>query len=150
MEFTPQWLLNLGLRWDDYRSTLDVPAYTLNGVSTAAAHAQVNASFTNYQAGLVYKPTANSSIYASYGTSSTPPGNDAGDGLDALTTAVQSLAPQDSKNYELGTKWEVLPGGRLSVSAALFRSEMKLRPRERRSSSSDSSRHSSTAPSGIT
>ncbi|MYM22733.1 TonB-dependent siderophore receptor [Duganella sp. FT135W] len=124
VEFTPQWLLNVGVRWDDYRSTLDVPTYTLNGVTTAAAHAEVNANFANYQGGLVYKPSANSSIYVSYGTSSTPPGNDAGDGLDGLTAAVQNLAPQDSKNYELGTKWEVLPGGRLSVSAALFRSEM--------------------------
>jgi catecholate siderophore receptor len=124
VEFNPQWLLNLGVRWDDYRSTLDVPTYTLSGVTTAAVHADVKANFTNYQAGLVYKPSANSSIYGSYGTSSTPPGNDAGDGLDGLTVAVQNLAPQDSKNYELGTKWEVLPGGRLSLSAAVFRSEM--------------------------
>lgn len=124
VEFTPQWLLNVGVRWDDYRSTLDVPTYTLNGTTTAAVHADVKANFANYQGGLVYKPSANSSIYASYGTSSTPPGNDAGDGLDGLTVAVQNLAPQDSKNYELGTKWEVLPGGRLSLSAAVFRSEM--------------------------
>lgn len=124
VEFTPQWLLNLGVRWDDYRSTLDVPMYTLNGTTTAASHAATSSDFTNYQAGVVYKPSTNSSIYASYGTSSTPPGNDAGDGLDGLTTTVQNLKPQDSKNYELGTKWEVLPGGRLSLSAAIFRSEM--------------------------
>jgi catecholate siderophore receptor len=124
VEFTPQWLLNLGVRWDDYRSVLDVPMYSLNGTTTAASHAEVKSNFANYQAGLVYKPSTNSSIYASYGTSSTPPGNDGGDGLDSLSTTVQNLAPQDSKNYELGTKWEVLPGGRLSVSAAIFRSEM--------------------------
>ncbi|MYM28525.1 TonB-dependent siderophore receptor [Duganella sp. CY15W] len=124
VEFTPQWLLNLGVRWDDYRSVLDVPMYTLSGTTTAASHAEVNANFANHQAGLVYKPSTNSSIYVSYGTSSTPPGNDAGDGLDGLSSAVQNLAPQDSKNYELGTKWEVLPGGRLSISAAVFRSEM--------------------------
>nr|WP_315251596.1 TonB-dependent siderophore receptor [uncultured Duganella sp.] len=124
IEFTPQWLLNVGVRWDDYRSTLDVPMYTLNGTVTPASHAETKSNFANYQAGLVYKPSTNSSIYASYGTSSTPPGNDAGDGLDGLSAAIQNLAPQDSKSYELGTKWEVLPGGRLSVSGALFRSEM--------------------------
>ncbi|UGQ48722.1 TonB-dependent receptor [Massilia endophytica] len=123
IEFNPQWLLNLGLRWDGFRTKLDVPAFTLNGVSTPAQHAQVDTDFPNYQAGLVYKPSANSSIYASYGTSSTPPGNDGGDGLDALTVIVQNLKPQDSKNFELGTKWEVL-ARRLSLSAALFRSEM--------------------------
>ncbi|MRW92012.1 TonB-dependent siderophore receptor [Duganella sp. FT80W] len=124
VEFSPQWLLNLGVRWDDYRSALDVPQYTLSGVTTAASHAVVNADFANYQAGLVYKPSTNSSVYVSYGTSSTPPGNDGGDGLDALTTAIQNLKPQESKNYELGTKWEVLPGGRLSLSGAIFRSDM--------------------------
>jgi catecholate siderophore receptor len=123
IEFTPQWLLNVGLRWDGFRTRLDVPAYTLAGVATAAQHAEVDTDFTNYQAGLVYKPSANSSVYISYGTSSTPPGNDGGDGLDALSAAVQNLKPQDSKNFELGTKWEVL-ARRLSLSAALFRSEM--------------------------
>jgi catecholate siderophore receptor len=124
VEFTPQWLLNLGLRWDGYESTLDVPRYTLAGVTTAATHADVNSNFVSYQGGLVYKPSTNSSVYVSYGTSSTPPGNDAGDGLDGLTVAVQNLKPQESKNYELGTKWEVLPGGRLSLSAAVFKSTM--------------------------
>lgn len=124
VEFTPQWLLNLGVRWDGYESTLDVPRYTLAGVTTAATHADVNSNFVSYQGGLVYKPSTNSSVYVSYGTSSTPPGNDAGDGLDGLTVAIQDLKPQESKNYELGTKWEVLPGGRLSLSAAVFKSTM--------------------------
>jgi catecholate siderophore receptor len=124
VEFTPQWLLNLGLRWDDYESTLDVPRTVIAGVTTAASHAAVNANFVSYQAGLVYKPSTNSSVYASYGTSSTPPGNDAGDGIDGLTVAIQNLKPQESKNFELGTKWEVLPGGRLSLSAAVFKSTM--------------------------
>ncbi|NGZ84783.1 TonB-dependent receptor [Duganella aceris] len=124
VEFTPKWLLNVGLRWDDFRTTMNVPAYVLSGVTTQAQRAEVDADFTNYQAGLVYKPSTNSSVYVSYGTSSTPPGNDGGDGLDAISTTVQNLAPQDSKNYELGTKWEVLPGGRLSLSGALFKSEM--------------------------
>lgn len=114
--FTPQWLLNIGARWDDFSSTLDTPA--------SATRARVESSFDTYQAGLVYKPKANGSIYLSWATSATPPGNDGGDGLDALTVAVQNLQPQKSRNIELGTKWEVLPGGRLSVSAALFRSDM--------------------------
>jgi catecholate siderophore receptor len=123
VEFNPQWLLNLGLRWDQFRSALSVPQYTLNGVTTAAVNAEVKSNFTNYQAGLVYKPAANSSIYVSYGTSSTPPGNDGGEGVDGLTVAVQNLKPQDSKNFELGTKWEVL-ARRLSLSAAVFESKM--------------------------
>ena len=37
--------------------------------------------------------------------------------------AVQNLQPQESKNFELGTKWEVL-NGRLSLNAAIFKSKM--------------------------
>ena len=124
IEFTPQWLLNLGIRWDDYKSALNVPQYTLDGKVTAASSANTHATFASYQAGLVYKPSTNSSVYVSYGTSSTPPGNDGGDGLDGLSAAIQNLKPQESKSFELGTKWEVLPGGRLSVSGAYFQSNM--------------------------
>jgi len=120
IEFTPQWLLNIGARWDDFQSKLYTPA----AGTTAAVRAEVNSTFDTYQAGLVYKPKANGSIYVSWATSATPPGNDGGDGLDALTVLVQNLQPQKSRSIELGTKWEVLPGGRLSVSAAVFRSDM--------------------------
>lgn len=116
IEFTPQWLLNIGARWDDFSSTLNTPA--------TATQARVESSFDTYQAGLVYKPKANGSIYVSWATSATPPGNDGGDGLEALSVAVQNLQPQKSRSIELGTKWEVLPGGRLSASAAVFKSDM--------------------------
>lgn len=119
IEFNPQWLLNLGARWDEFKTALDTPA----SATAAAVRASVDTSFDTYQAGLVYKPSANGSIYVSYATSATPPGNDGGDGVDALTVAVQNLQPQESRNFELGTKWEVLRG-RLSLNAALFQSEM--------------------------
>jgi len=120
IEFSPQWLVNLGARWDDFSSTLNTPA----AGTTAATRARVESTFDTYQAGLVYKPKANGSIYLSWATSATPPGNDGGDGLDALTVQIQNLQPQKSRNIELGTKWEVLPGGRLSLSAAVFKSDM--------------------------
>ena len=121
IEFSPQWLLNLGARWADFSSALYTSPATAGG---AATRARVESSFDTYQAGLVYKPKANGSIYLSWATSATPPGNDGGDGLDALSVAVQNLQPQTSRSIELGTKWEVLPGGRLSVSAAVFKNDM--------------------------
>ncbi len=120
MEFTPQWLLNLGARFDDFQSVLHTPA----AGTAAATNARVDSTFWSYQAGLVFKPATNGSIYLSYATSATPPGNDGGDGLDGLTVQVQNLQPQRSKNWELGTKWDVMPGGRLSLSGALFKSEL--------------------------
>jgi len=120
IEFNPQWLLNLGARFDDFQSELHTPA----AGTTAATNARVDSTFWSYQAGLVFKPATNGSIYLSYATSATPPGNDGGDGIDGLTVAIQNLQPQRSKNWELGTKWDVMPGGRLSLSGALFKSEM--------------------------
>jgi catecholate siderophore receptor len=123
IEFNPQWLLNVGLRWDEFRTRLHTNANTAVTPVVAAINAENKSTFANYQAGLVYKPAANSSIYVSYGTSSTPPGNDGGDGVDGLTVAIQNLKPQDSKNFELGTKWEIL-ARKLSVSGAIFASKM--------------------------
>ncbi len=120
IEFNPQWQVNLGARYDDFQTTLN----TLATSSTAAVAAHVDSTFWSWQTGLVYKPASNGSIYLAYATSATPPGNDGGDGLDALTVAVQNLQPQRSKNFELGTKWDVMPGGRLSLTAAVFKSTM--------------------------
>jgi catecholate siderophore receptor len=118
--FNPQWQLNVGARFDDFQSVLDTPA----AGTTAAVHAAVYSNFWSWQSGLVFKPASNGSIYLSYATSATPPGNDGGDGIDALTTAIDDLQPQISKNWELGTKWDLLPGGRLSLNGALFKSTM--------------------------
>ena len=116
IEFSPQWMLNLGARWDDFTSELNVS-------NAPASHARVSSTFDTYQAGLVFKPAANGSVYLSWATSATPPGNDGGDGFDGLAVAVQNLQPQKSKNLELGTKWEVL-NNRLSLNAAVFQSNM--------------------------
>ena len=120
IEFNRAWQVNLGARYDDFQTALT----TLPTATTAAVQAHVDSNFWSWQSGLVYKPAANGSIYLAYATSATPPGNDGGDGLDALTVAVQNLQPQRSKNIELGTKWDVMPGGRLSLTAAVFKSTM--------------------------
>ena len=62
IEFSPQWLLNLGARWDDFSSSLTTSPAAAGGAATSA---RVESSFDTYQAGLVYKPKANGSIYLS-------------------------------------------------------------------------------------
>ena len=118
IELSEKWLVNLGLRWDDYDTEQVTPvagkAPTVLGNSDG---------FLNYQAGVVFKPTANGSIYLSYGTSSTPPGMDSGEGNDSISAAIQNLKPQETKNYELGTKWDLLDK-RLNLTAAIFHTEM--------------------------
>ena len=118
LELSPQWLLNLVLRYDDYDTV-----HTTRSATAAPVVLRNQSDFVNYQAGIVYKPTADGSLYLSYGTSSTPPGMDGGDGADGITAAIQNLEPQDTRNAELGVKWNLL-GNRLNLTAAAFRTVM--------------------------
>ncbi len=115
---TSQWLLNLGLRWDDYQTTLTTPSATV-----APTVLSNDNDFINYQAGVVFKPVENGSIYLSYGTSSTPPGMDGGDGADGLTAAIKDLKPQETTNMELGVKWNLFDNA-LGLTAAVFHTVM--------------------------
>ncbi len=118
IELSERWLLNLGLRWDDFDTEQATP------VAGAAPTVIGNAdTFLNYQAGLVFKPAANGSVYLSWGTSSTPPGMDSGEGNDAINAANAELEPQQTRNLELGTKWDLL-AGRVNLTAAIFHTEM--------------------------
>lgn len=110
-----QWLLNAGVRFDSYRTRATTDANAL----VKATSLQNDVNFANYQLGIVYKPAANGSVYASWGTSSNPVGVDGGQGGDAIGAATADLSPERSRNIELGTKWEVLDR-RVSLSAAVF------------------------------
>jgi catecholate siderophore receptor len=67
------------------------------------------------RAGLIFKPSENAGIYASYSRSYLPRG---GDQLTSLNLANQSLDPERYTNYEIGAKWDVNPD--LNLSAALY------------------------------
>lgn len=75
------------------------------------------------KAGLVYRLTSAGTLYVSYGSSLTPPGS-ANFLLSTSPTNANNpdVDPQESVNFEVGTKWE-LAGGRLMVNGALFRTE---------------------------
>lgn len=125
-------LLNLGLRHDRYESRgVDASATSANGVVTAVTYTPRGGSwdFTNYQAGLVFKPTAASSLYVSYGTASTPPGVSGGDQNGNTATGSGNLAtvqlePEDSESFELGAKANVFHDT-LALSAAAFKTTRK-------------------------
>ncbi len=118
IEFNEQWSVNLGLRYDDYSTEQVTPV-----LGKAPTVFNNDNDFVNYQAGVVFKPVANGSIYLSYGTSSTPPGMDGGDGSDGINAANADLKPQETKNLELGTKWDLFDN-RLNLTAALFHTEL--------------------------
>ncbi|WP_151964009.1 TonB-dependent siderophore receptor [Acinetobacter oleivorans] len=142
IEFTPQWLLNLGVRWDKfeterkynkniYKTVKDIDKTSTSGNYTTDVNIAAGQKFKNdsdyfsYQAGLVYKPTENGSIYASFATSANPVGVDQGDGADALSTSSQQandLDPEKARTFEIGTKWDLF-NNRANLTAAIFRTE---------------------------
>ncbi len=116
---TDQLLLNLGVRYENYTTkTHSYPA-------TATSELERKDDFVNYQVGLVFKPTENSSIYASYATSTTPPGSMIGEGSDGNTLSaatMDDLKAEKTKSYEIGAKVNLFQEA-LGLSVALFRSE---------------------------
>lgn len=128
ISFGEHWMLNLGIRHDEYSvKGRDLTITSALGVQTGATIVPRDGdwSFTNYQVGLVYKPVENGSIYASYGTSSTPPtiaGGDqnAGSGQGAGNLINVLLDPEEVTSAEVGVKWAFFRE-RLSTSAALFK-----------------------------
>ena len=114
--FGAQWLVNLGVRYDDY----SVDGFTSAGVVTPESSWE----FVNWQAGLVFKPTASSSLYVSASTASTPPTISAGDQNTAGGTGTGNLQavllePEETTSLELGAKANVF-NDRVALSAALF------------------------------
>ncbi|HTI68807.1 MAG TPA: TonB-dependent siderophore receptor [Candidatus Limnocylindria bacterium] len=109
--------LSGGVRWEAYNvgSRTAAPA----GITEVSS----SGDLLSGKGGLVFKPRENGSLYFAYGNSLTPPGT-----AFALSTATNNannaslFKPQESINYEVGTKWDFF-NQRLSATAAVFRSE---------------------------
>ena len=124
IEIGERFIVNLGVRYDKY----SVDGTNASGSVTAPVYTAVGADwdFVNYQVGLVYKPSANSSVYVSYATSSTPPlisagdQNTGGNGTGSGTLSSSVLDPEETTSWEIGAKANVF-GDRLALSAAAYR-----------------------------
>lgn len=119
VKLNEQWSLNGGVRYDKFK----VYKNASEGRSGPVPSQSREDGMWNYQAGVVFKPAQNGSIYLSYGTSSNPSGENLGQagGADgaASAAAVEDLKPEKSRSIELGTKWDVL-NEKLSLTAAVF------------------------------
>ncbi|WP_288408550.1 TonB-dependent receptor [Acinetobacter soli] len=121
IEFTPQWLLNLGLRWDKFNTSAKYNK--ASGTTAAGTNIESDSDFFSYQAGLTFKPTENGSIYASYATSANPVGVGQGDSSEsAVAINIKDLEPEKARTFEVGTKWDLFDK-RANVTAAVFRTE---------------------------
>jgi catecholate siderophore receptor len=117
------WQFSAGLRHD--RADVD---FTSRSFTTGAVIDDLSRSEeeTTYHAAVVYKPRENGSVYVAYGTGFDPTfdAGAVGSGLSSVPGQANyvNLEPEESENFEIGTKWD-LAEGRLSLNAAIFRME---------------------------
>ncbi|NYT40687.1 TonB-dependent receptor [Sphingomonas sp. R-74633] len=125
----PSLILNLGVRYDHFTSKV-TPGLAAGATQTVTL--ERTDDLFNWQAGLVFKPTQNTSIYASYATAATPPNSLLGEGQEpnALPTTnttanlalLDSLKVEKTKSYEVGAKASIFDG-QLALSAAAFQTD---------------------------
>lgn len=107
--------INAGLRADRYK--------TETFTNTSQALLKDSDTLLSWKVGALFKPAENGSVYAAYATSQTPPGS----ANFSLATGANSASnakfdPQETTNYEVGTKWNVL-NERLALTAAVYRTD---------------------------
>ncbi|HEV7238352.1 MAG TPA: TonB-dependent siderophore receptor [Thermoanaerobaculia bacterium] len=122
LQLGSRWEVTAGLRWDSVGVD-----YELTNVTTGArTRLGRDDRMLSWSSGIVFKPRANASVYASHATSFNPSVEAAagGAGLSDVPTSANNvnLAPEKSRNLEVGAKWE-MGGGRAIATAALFRTE---------------------------
>ncbi len=107
----PQWTLTAALRFDHFTAHYDQPI----GAPSHFSHVD---NIVSPRAALVYKPTPDTSLYFSYGTSFNPSAETL-----SLAASNQGLAPEKDRTFEFGGKAQVLDG-MLALTAAVFNTEM--------------------------
>lgn len=103
----PQWKALAGIRYDRFEQ---------ENVERRVGVPNVSRTDRNWspRAGLVYQPNAVQSYYASFSRSFQP----SGEGF-ALTTANAQIAPEITKNREIGAKYDLF-NGRASAGVSIF------------------------------
>ena len=113
IELSSKWQVVAGLRRDifdtDYTNKTN-PANVLTVKTTDA--------FWSPRAGLIFKPTNNTSLYTSYSLSYAPRAGDQLTGFRASENRPELFQPEKFINKEIGVKWDINPN--LSFTAATY------------------------------
>jgi len=130
---TPSLILNLGLRYDRFHQVV-TPPFVAGGTAIQLARTD---SLFNWQAGLVFKPTKETSLYASYATAATPPNSLLGEGREDNAVAVpttntqatnqallDALKVQKTRTWEVGAKASLFHE-KLALGLAVFQTEIQ-------------------------
>ena len=119
VELNDRWQVGGGLRWEHY----DTQFVSKDAAGLTTAELQGADGLISGKASVLYRITNAGNAYVAYGTSITPPGN------ANFTLSTQpnnqnnpNVDPQESTNFEIGTKWD-FGDGRLSLNGAAFRTK---------------------------
>ncbi|MEF9956738.1 MAG: catecholate siderophore receptor Fiu [Acinetobacter sp.] len=116
---------NGGVRLDYYHTNFDGLTIATNSTTLAVtetpADFKAHDTLVSWKLGSLFKPTENSSVYASYAKSLTPPGS-ANFSLSETGANSSTAKPQETNHYEVGAKWDVLKN-KLALNAAVYRTE---------------------------
>jgi len=106
-----QWNVVAGIRFDHFGASFDQTLGT-------PSHFRHDDNIGSPRAAITYKPTENTALYFSYGTSFNP-------SAETLTLAAsnQDLGPERDHTYEVGAKAQVLDG-MLALTVAAFNTVM--------------------------
>ncbi|WP_180112589.1 catecholate siderophore receptor Fiu [Acinetobacter sp. YH12131] len=121
LKFGERFQLNGGVRVDYYETDYQGLTLPRGGNALVAKDLSTHDTLLSWKLGGVYKPTLNSSVYASYAKSLTPPGS-ANFTLSESGNDAINAQPQETHHYEVGSKWELLQG-KLAMAAAAYRTE---------------------------
>lgn len=121
LKFGERFQLNGGVRVDYYETDYQGLTLPRGGNALVATDLSTHDTLFSWKLGAVYKPTLNSSIYAAYAKSLTPPGS-ANFSLSESGNDAINAKPQETHHYEVGSKWELLQG-KLALAAAAYRTE---------------------------
>ncbi|CAN7607229.1 catecholate siderophore receptor Fiu [Pseudoduganella sp. LjRoot289] len=127
-----RWMFSGGVRADHFSTTFHGAALataTANpGVpvgSLVATNLELKDTLVNGKLSALYKPTAESSVYATVASSKQPPG---GASFSLATTANSAtnpkFDPQETTTQEIGGKWDLLKQ-KLALNAAIYRTTVK-------------------------
>lgn len=120
--------VNFGLRWEHSESnfradTVATTGATLGQITVGTTQKNSNNLFF-YRGGLVFKPTAATSLYVSYGNSHTPSITSVNGGCTSGSGATLvnfcSVKPEGAETYEVGGKADLFRH-HLQLTAAVFR-----------------------------
>lgn len=112
--------INLGGRYERFEVELGGTNYA------ALTEREFTEDLFSWQAGLVWKPAENASLYVSY-SDARQPQTLAATATGTVTTANAALPALKNENYEIGAKVDLMDGG-LALTAALFRNSRVNQP----------------------